>query len=189
MTTNKWGTNQHKVKWGLDYKTKARVFMCLCFALVVSYLGNQIVQERDFRKNLISPLPDSIATKPTKVYAVENDETQKEIDQYIKTIFGKDYKTAIAIQRAECNPKNKQYPYCRNISGIEHSIGVFQINIMRHHDGKHIHWDKIPGDNLEQKEHFLSDPLNNVLIAYKIYQDSGFEAWSAYTNGAYLQQL
>lgn len=163
--------------------------MCLCFMMVVGYMGNLSVQEENFRKNLVSPLPDSIATKPIKVYAVENNVTQKEIDEYIRVIFGKDARVALAIQKAECNPQNKQYPYCRNISKIEHSIGIFQINIMRHHDGKHIHWNKIPGETLEEKEHFLSDPLNNVLIAYKIYQDSGFEAWSAYTNGSYLQQL
>lgn len=183
------GSNQHRNKYGLDYKTKFRIFMCLCFALVVSYLGNQTVQERDFRKNVVSPLPDSISIKPTKVYAVENDLTQKEIDKYIRTIFGPEYKTAMAIQRGECNPANPRYPYCRNISGIEHSIGIFQINIMRHSDGKHIHWDKIPGENLEEKEHFLLDPLNNVLIAYKIFKDSGWTAWSAYTNGSYEQFL
>lgn len=35
----------------------------------------------------------------------------------------------------------------------------------------------------------LKDPEFNVSIAYKIYQGQGMSAWSAYTNGSYLQYL
>jgi len=35
----------------------------------------------------------------------------------------------------------------------------------------------------------LKDPEWNIATAYKIYQGQGMSAWSAYTNGSYLQYL
>ncbi len=180
--------NQYRYgyKW-LDQKTQKRVYMALCAMMLFAFLGS--VGERNFRQNIISPLPDSIATKPIKVYAVETNVTQKEIDAYIKHIFGKDAKIALAVNRGECNPANKKYPHCLNVSEIEHSVGLFQINLITPGTGKKVHWDKVPGKTLEEKEHFLQDPMNNVLIAYKIFKDSGWQAWSAYTNGSYKAHL
>lgn len=113
--------------------------------------------------------------------------TQKEIEDYVKVIFGKNAKVAIAVSHHECNPKNKQYPKCVALSDKEYSIGVFQINLK---NKTHlIHASKVPGKTLEEKAEKLKDPYINTLVAYKIFSDSGFNPWTAYTNESYKQSL
>lgn len=114
--------------------------------------------------------------------------TQKEIEGYIKVIFGKDAKTAIAVSHHECSPKNKQYPMCVALSDKEYSIGIFQINLK---NKTHlIHASKVPGKTLEEKAEKLKDPYINTLVAYKIFSDSkGFGPWSAFSNGSYKLSL
>ena len=113
--------------------------------------------------------------------------TQKEIESYIKVIFGKDSKVAIAVSHKECNPKNKAYPKCVALSDKELSVGIFQINLK---NKTHlVHASKVPGKTIEEKAEKLKDPHINTLVAYKIFKDSGWYAWSAYTSGAYLTSL
>jgi hypothetical protein len=114
--------------------------------------------------------------------------TQKEIEDYVRVIFGKDAKVALAVSYHECNPKNKAYPKCVALSDKEMSIGIFQINLK---NKTHlIHASKIPGKTLEEKAESLKDPYINTLVAYKIFSDSkGFGPWSAYTSGSYKLSL
>ena len=109
------------------------------------------------------------------------------IDDYIRTIFGKDAKVAIAVNRVECNPKNKQYPSCVYHTEYEYSVGIFQINL--YNKSHWIHAKKVPGNTMEEKVEWLKNPFNNTLIAYKIFTDSGFGPWSGFTSGRYLDHL
>lgn len=112
---------------------------------------------------------------------------QEEIDAYIRTIFGKDAKVFTAITRVECNPKNKQYPACVYHTEHEYSVGVAQINLFNKSHA--IHAAKVPGDTMEEKIESLKDPYINVLVAYKIFTDSGFAPWAGYTSGRYLDHM
>lgn len=113
--------------------------------------------------------------------------SQEEIENYIRTIFGKDSRVGIAVSHNECNPANKQYPYCILHTDAEYSVGIWQINLF---NAKHwIHAKKVPGTTMEEKIEWLKDPYNNTLIAYKIFSDQGFGPWSAYTSGNYKRSL
>lgn len=147
---------------------------------------------RVFAKEIISPIPDTkTILEPFPLY-FDGSKTrkvteQREIEAYIKTIFGKDAKVAIAISHKECNPINKAYPECVLSTEREHSVGVFQINIQSH--TAKVHADKIPGDTLQEKETWLKNPKNNTLMAYWIFEKSGFNPWSTFKNGSYLEEL
>jgi hypothetical protein len=111
--------------------------------------------------------------------------TTKDIDAYIKTIFGKDAPTATGIAHHECWTWSKQFPGCQHLSDAEDSIGIFQINL--HNKTQNIHAARIPGGNMTQKEDWLRNPFNNTLYAFWIYRTSGFSPWSTFTSGAYLR--
>ena len=109
---------------------------------------------------------------------------EERIENYVITIFGKDAKMAIAIHKGECSPFNKTYPKCGPyITSKEYSCGIFQINLKAH-------WNKVPvGNTFEEKCKFLEDPFNNTLVAYKIFQDSNWYPWSAFTSNKYKMYL
>ena len=113
--------------------------------------------------------------------------TQAEIEKYIKTIFGKNAAVAIAVSHHECSPKNKQYPKCVAHSDKELSVGVFQINLKN--ELHLIHAAKVPGKTIVEKVESLKDPHINTLIAFKIFTDSGWGAWSSYKNKSYLLSM
>jgi len=103
----------------------------------------------------------------------------------VKKTFPEDPITACAIAYGESlnNPKGV------NSSKIEHSVGIMQINLMRHSDGKKIHWSKVPGETLKEKESWLQVPENNMKVARQIYDRQGFQPWSAFTGGSYKKHL
>jgi hypothetical protein len=134
--------------------------------------------------------------EPTKTPAVKTEATEKasgvsrqqeEIDAYIRTIFGKDAKVAIAVNRVECNPKNKAYPRCVYHTEHEYSVGIFQINLFNKSHA--IHAAKVPGKTMDDKIESLKDPFINTLVAHKIFTDSGFQPWAGYTSGRYLDHM
>ena len=113
--------------------------------------------------------------------------TKTEIEAYVKTIFGSDGKVAIAVSHHECGPTNGSYPACIAKTDKEYSVGLFQINLK---NSTHmIHAAKVPGNTIAEKVEKLKDPFINTLVAYKIFKDSGFHPWSAYTNLSYLTSL
>lgn len=112
---------------------------------------------------------------------------QKEIEAYIKTIFGPDAHIAIAVSHNECNPLNSKYPACILHSEVEYSVGLFQINL--YNSQQWIHAARIPGSTMEEKAEWLKDPYNNTLYAYWVFKKSGWHPWSAYTSGNYLKDL
>lgn len=143
---------------------------------------------------LIDPMVKSMNTSFLFVrpaYAKEEVKpTEKEVKDYLKTIFGKHSRVAWAVMQAECNYNRPEWPKCVNSSAVEHSVGEFQINIAKNGGaGKRVHWDKIPGNDLFEKEEWLSDWRNNILMAYKIFQDSGWFPWAGYTSNNYKYHL
>lgn len=139
--------------------------------------------EPNLEVTVITPAPAE--TNETEVSA--SGSQQEQIDNYIKTIFGKDATVAIAVQRVECNPQNKQYPKCVYHTEHEYSVGIFQINL--YNSSHWIHAKKVPGETMEEKVEWLKNPYHNTLIAYKIFTDSGFNPWSGFTSGRYEAHL
>ena len=115
----------------------------------------------------------------------------KEHIEYLKTIFGNEWKIAFAVAQNECNSNRKNWPgSCVLSTEKEHSVGWFQINLAQGHgDGAWIHAAKVPGKTIADKEEWLMEPKNNILMAKIIKDRSGWEAWSAYTSGNYKKDL
>lgn len=123
-------------------------------------------------------------------YQKPNKPTVEEVKAYIKTIFGSEWRLAWAVSQAECSPTRKEWPVCVNSWEKERSIGLFQVNIAKNNGlGAKVHWDKIPGKDLKEKELWLADWKNSILMAYRIRMDSGWNAWTAWTSGNYKAHL
>ena len=75
----------------------------------------------------------------------------------------------LAIMRAEsgCNPRSDNTGLNRDGSNDK---GLFQIN-------------SIHGFSDAER----LDPIRNIEIAFRIWQNQGYRAWSAYSNGTYLK--
>lgn len=78
-------------------------------------------------------------------------------------------KVMLAIMRAEsgCNPRSDNTGLNRDGSNDK---GLFQIN-------------SIHGFSDAER----LDPIQNIKIAFRIWQSQGYRAWSAYSNGSYLK--
>jgi hypothetical protein len=94
--------------------------------------------------------------------------------QYACNKFGAACRVALAVQRAE-NPRGDCEIYHHNTNGTL-DWGYFQINT--------VHLQR-PGVNLRD----LLDCKANIDFAYQLYVERGFDAWSTYKSGAYLQHL
>lgn len=142
------------------------------------FLRAEVVVAADY-----TPTPTPTMT-PTRTQEVN------ELKNYLKTVFGKEWKTAFGVAQSECNSGRKDWPKCKNSWAKEYSIGWFQINLAQDSGkGAKIHWDKVPGKTLQEKEDWLGNPYNNVLAAKLVYDQSGFNAWTAYTSKNYLRTL
>jgi hypothetical protein len=94
--------------------------------------------------------------------------------QYACNKFGAACRVALAVQRAE-NPRGECEIYHYNSDGTL-DWGYFQINTV------HL---KRAGVNLRG----LLDCRANIDFAYQLYMEHGFEPWTTYRSGAYLQFL
>jgi hypothetical protein len=154
-----------------------------------------------FKQPLISPVSAapsvSLESSPQTGQETEGGKpTVKQVQAYLKQIFGSKWKIAWAVAQNECNSKRKEWPVCVNSWGTqntgEHSVGMFQINLARGEGkGAKVHWDKIPaGNTLGEKEVWLGNWKNNILTAYVVSQGgTNWNPWTAYTSGAYLKDL
>lgn len=194
----KRGTNQHRNKpkyrfWGTVQGSLVILFWIGMLA-TLGQINNEV--------KIISPLPvEATVSKPADTVVtvspppqqsdispvLTKSAEQEKIEAYIKTIFGNQGRVAIAVSRNECGPTNKTYPGCVYHTPAEYSVGIFQINL--YNSSHWIHAKKVPGDTMEQKAEWLKNPYHNTLIAYKIYTDSGFNPWSAYTSNRYLKDM
>lgn len=196
------GSNQYKNRYHAS-EVKGWIFMILLFASIALVgieryrAGNfvsavvEATNEKAVVVNSVIMTPTPTATNtPTPTMTptpIVPEFPQKDIENYIKVIFGSDSRVAIAVSHNECNPLNRQYPECVLHTPAEYSVGIFQINL---YNQKHwIHAQKVPGATMEDKIEWLKNPYHNTLIAYKIFSDSGFQPWSAYTSGNYKNSL
>lgn len=187
----KKGTNQYRVKRRLYMNEWLALF--LIFIIIVAGMAHiyeyaeSKVKTVFAQEELISPLSNPTPT-PIIIYKEYKKEfTQSEIENYVKTIFGRFANVAIAVSKNECSPLNPQYPKCVYHTSQEYSVGLFQINLF---NASHwIHAKKVPGETIEEKAEWLKNPMHNTLVAYKIFSDSGFNPWTAYTSGNYLKDL
>jgi hypothetical protein len=111
----------------------------------------------------------------------------KPYEELTYKIFGeKDGKVAYAIMGCESNYS----PTRTHIDEKEASIGLMQINLIKGNgEGAWVHWDKVPGETLEEKIEWLKVPENNLLIAKFIKGSSGFYPWSCFSKKGYLKYL
>lgn len=191
---NKKGSNQYRTRHHDDWKKIFCLFMWLVFlsmagATYFRHEGVKAMADEYTRVAGQSGVLKVTYATPTESPEKTRQEQQKEIEAYIKTIFGKDGKLAVAVSRNECGVTYKTYPRCRYTTDKEDSIGIFQINIQS--KTTKVHWARIPGETLEEKVEWLKDPHNNTLMAYWIFSASGnsFNAWSAYTSGRYEKDM
>lgn len=179
----------HTTKGSNGYKKQYRIYglkpRTLRDILVISTLTATIAfvamsAKASVEPRLISPLAtydvgESFDNSPITI--------SPDVKEYIKTIFGKDWKVAYAVARCESGLKSKA-----NLkSSVENSIGIFQINIQS--DTAKVHYSRIPGNTLEAKKEWLENPYNNTLMAYWIFTKSGWNPWTGFTNNCYLNFL
>ena len=91
------------------------------------------------------------------------------IEDLIKKYFKDDYQTALAIATAES--RMRTVVYHKNSNGTM-DCSIFQIN-------------SIHNPTREQCE----NAEENIKLAYRIYQKSGWKAWATYNSSKYLEFL
>lgn len=96
----------------------------------------------------------------------------EEVTICIKETFKNDFKTALAVAKAESGLRQSAVHY-NTINGEVWSrdCGVFQVNDY-YHEG---------ACEMGAKE--------NIQYAYDLYLKTGWESWAAYNNGSYLKYL
>jgi hypothetical protein len=102
-------------------------------------------------------------------------ENLTDIEKYICDKWGVyDCKVALAIAKAESGMREDAYNAYNSNNTID--IGIFQINS--------VHYSK---DGCGLKD--VVDAKKNIDCAYKIWEASGWEAWSAYNSGSFKSKL
>lgn len=99
----------------------------------------------------------------------------EDVKQAIVREFKEDSPTMLAICFAESGLR----PDAESNTG---DIGSCQINLKAH-------WDKIPVEGREAKIAWLKNFQNNVKLAKRIKDSSGYWPWTVYKTGAYLAHL
>lgn len=96
----------------------------------------------------------------------------EEVVTCIKETFKNDFKTALAVAKAESELRQEAVNY-NTINGKVWSIdcGVFQVN------------------NYYHKGACEMSAKENIQYAYDLYLKTGWESWAAYNNGSYLKHL
>ena len=166
-----------------------------CFGLVVNHLSSQwMIASASYELDIVSagmrPVQQlneenrELSAELEAIKAQHPDPTREEIEAYVRKIFGRDANVALAVSHHECGYTHKHYPKCHLKSGVEHSVGLFQINL--YNSKQWIHAGRIPGVAMEEKVLWLENPFNNTLYAYWVFKTSGFNPWTAYSKGAYL---
>lgn len=194
---NAKGSNQYSTKKKARKDVTAQwmfVFLCLIVTLIGIRALELEIRNDGFNQayaemEIVSPVgtKPSGTPIPTPTLTMEQVRDVEEIDSYIDTIFRGNAKVAKAVYRNECGVTRKEFPRCRFTTPHEDSVGLFQINLQSK-AGK-VHYDRVPGETLEEKVEWLKYPKNNVLVAYWIFQHSGWNPWTAYTSGNYLKDM
>lgn len=140
---------------------------------------------------VVTPAP---TPKPTPTPTTDSQVSLSQVEKIVRETFPEEPTVAVAVAKAESglNPNRENRGKANGKYKGECSIGLFQINLRSDGcTGKKVHWDKVPGETLEEKVEWLKVPENNAKIARDIYDGRGgnWYAWGAYTNGSYKQHL
>lgn len=150
----------------------------LCKGVIVPLTPQKPIKKATTSK--IEPTNTLVSDKVTvDVVSQQTDMSDKEIAAYIKSKSW-DYSTAIRLAKSE-NFWNltKSFNCSRTHTNTNGSIdvGIFQINS--------IHTSNLAKQGMTMED--MKDCKKNIDYAYKMWKDQGgFQAWSAYTNGSYL---
>jgi hypothetical protein len=168
-----------------DFKVKFFLVFIWVGLIIISSYNTQLVKAKMLDPTATSSLGITPSQTPGGRHEVAVP-TLEEYKAYIKTIFGNKWKTAFAIFESECNHTRREWPVCVNKWAHENkgeaSIGPAQINLWAHNA-------KVPGETRAQKEVWLSDWRNSIIMAYRIYKENGWESWTAYSSGVYKAKL
>jgi hypothetical protein len=175
-----------KNKWTKQDKKTVFIATVLCISLI----GAQIAfKPKKFDASLYRTVnAQELPSVESKIISarvfLENPQTLEEKKDYIKYKFGKNYKVACMVAYGEGLRSNHT-----NSSPVEYSVGTFQINLAEDFGrGRKVHWDKVPGGTLEEKELWLKNPKNNIDLAHKMSNGGeNFEQWGAFSNSSYLK--
>jgi len=153
--------------------------------LLAAILGTAVfIIEAEYTVSFRSPLRVRLQWPVVMAARTSGETTQAQSDQfghrltayqqYACNKFGSACRIALAVQRAE-NPRGDCETYHYNSDGTL-DWGYFQINT--------VHLKRV-GVNL----HDLLDCKANIDFAYQLYTEKGFEPWTTYRSGAYLEFL
>jgi hypothetical protein len=161
---------------GLKHKTWRDILIITSVVFLVAFVAMEAKAEEP--QKIVSPIP---LYDMTDIIAGSSATITPDVKEYIKVIFGNNWQTAYAIAQAESGLRSN----AKHTSGFEYSIGIFQINLRSSY--AKVHYDRVPGKTLEEKEEWLKDPYNNTLMAYWIQSKSGWNPWSTYSDKTYLK--
>lgn len=120
-----------------------------------------------------TPAATSAAPSTTEPKQSKPKQAAKGCEQFRSTVeqYDWDVEVALAVMRAESGCDPEAFNGDRNPDG-SNDAGLFQINSVHVFEGKIGWWDRFSIDK-------------NVRVAYMIYKEAGWSAWSAYNNGSY----
>lgn len=201
-TTLRFTTRKMKLSERLVKSKRAWVFLGLFYAFLGFYVYLDFLNP-----DYISPINNEV-TKTINLHiepavAKTEDTSSLTVEQMkaisiIRAFNGKaDPVLALAVSMGEgfrSNGENrgeaKRLKNGKWYSG-ECSIGLLQINLRKNAcKGDYVHWDKVPGETLNDKIEWLKDFDNNANLGATIFEDwGGFKPWSSYTSGSYKIHL
>jgi len=174
---------RRRVRRSNSVRTLSRSFGLLL--LLAAILGTAVfIIEAEYTVSFRSPLRVRLQWPVVMAARTSGETTQAQSDQfghrltayqqYACNKFGSACRIALAVQRAE-NPRGDCETYHYNSDGTL-DWGYFQINT--------VHLKRV-GVNLRD----LLDCKANIDFAYQLYTEKGFEPWTTYRSGAYLEFL
>ena len=172
---------RRRVRRSNSVRTLSRSFGLLL--LLAAILGTAVfIIEAEYTVSFRSPLRVRLQWPVVMAARTSGETTQAQSDQfghrltayqqYACNKFGSACRIALAVQRAE-NPRGDCETYHYNSDGTL-DWGYFQINT--------VHLKRV-GVNLRD----LLDCKANIDFAYQLYTEKGFEPWTTYRTGAYLE--
>ena len=174
---------RRRVRRSNSVRTLSRSFGLLL--LLAAILGMAVfIVEAEYTVSFRSPLRVRLQWPVVMAARTSGETTEAQSDQfghrltayqqYACNKFGSACRIALAVQRAE-NPRGDCETYHYNPDGTL-DWGYFQINT--------VHLKRV-GVNLRD----LLDCKANIDFAYQLYTEKGFEPWTTYRSGAYLEFL
>lgn len=147
----------------IDKTAEAKVVIASDKKKVKDEESKPAVKNRTVKKKVAKPNPEPTQAEPT-VQVGDCNNYEELFQQY-----DWDINIALAVCQAESGGDPNAY-------SSTHDRGLMQVNP--------VHRAKV-GGNLNK----LYDPVTNIEVAWQIYSDAGWSAWSAFNNGSYLRFL